>query len=67
MRKRIEALESYVALLEAGMLKCKELHGGLPGGDEYLESRPESELEPWSLEDDDTYEEIVAATKNLKV
>jgi len=67
MRKRNDALESYVAVLEAHLAKCKDLHGGLPEGADYLESRPELEAEPWSLEDEDTDEELAAATKNLKV
>lgn len=82
MRKRADALEEYVNLLESVLEKCRREHGGvLDNGQSYLQFRPidaEGVILPDEVEMDVEYEdnngdessfsqELCVPTRNLKV
>lgn len=80
MRKRANALEEYVNVLESLLEKCRREHGGVSdNGQSYLKLRPidpdgpvipdevEIEYDNGDLSDDSFTQELCAPTQSLKV
>jgi hypothetical protein len=80
MRKRANALEEYVNVLESVLEKCRREHGGVSdNGQSYLQFRPkdaagailpdevEVDNDNDELSDDSFTQELCAPTQSLKV
>ncbi|KAK0484826.1 fungal-specific transcription factor domain-containing protein, partial [Armillaria novae-zelandiae] len=65
LRKRISALEAYCEDLKSMIDKCNKDHGGLST---YIPLRPSPEYQELEIEEaDNSSQELVAATENLKL